>query len=44
MSDHKTEPSGIEQLLLWSDFIKERGSEVVDVENENLENCGKLSI
>lgn len=44
MPDYKNEPAGIEQLLPWSDFIKERCSEVVDAETENPENRGNLSI
>ena len=44
MLDYKNEPAGIEQLLPWSDFIKERCSGVVDAETENPENRGNLSI
>ena len=44
MPDYKNEPAGIEQLLPWSDFIKERCSGVVDTETENPENRGNLSI
>ena len=44
MLDYKNEPAGIEQLLPWSDFIKERCSRVVDAETENPENRGNLSI
>ena len=44
MPDYKNEPAGIEQLLPWSDFIKERCSRVVDAETENPENRGNLSI
>ena len=44
MPDYKNEPAGIEQLLPWSDFIKERCSGVVDAETENPENRGNLSI
>lgn len=44
MPDYKNEPAGIEQLLPWSDFIKERCSGVVDAETKNPENRGNLSI
>lgn len=44
MLDYKNEPAGIEQLLPWSDFIKERCSRVVDAETENPEKRGNLSI
>lgn len=44
MPDYKNEPAGIEQLLPWSDFIKEICSGVVDAETENPENRGNLSI
>ena len=33
MPDYKNEPAGIEMLLPWSDFIKERCSGLIDVEN-----------
>ena len=34
MPDYKNEPAGIEKLLPWSDFIKERCSRLIDVENQ----------
>ena len=33
MPDYKNEPEGIEQLLPWSDFIKEHCTGLIDVEN-----------
>jgi len=33
----KNEPAGIEKLLPWSDFIKERCSGLIDVENQTPE-------
>ena len=37
MPDYKNEPAGIEKLLPWSDFIKERCSGLIDVENQTPE-------
>ena len=37
MPDYKNEPAGIEKLLPWSDFIKERCSRLIDVENQTSE-------
>ena len=37
MPDYKNEPAGIENLLPWSDFIKERCSGLIDVENQTPE-------
>ena len=44
MPDYKNEPAGIEQLLPWSDFIKEKCSGVIDTENITPETRGNLSI
>ena len=33
MPDYKDEPAGIEKLLPWSEFIKEKCSGVMDTEN-----------
>ena len=38
MPDYKNEPAGIEQLLPWSDFIKEHCSGLADTENITPEN------
>ena len=37
MPDYKNEPAGIEKLLPWSNFIKERCSRLIDVENQTPE-------
>ena len=37
MPDYKNEPAGIEKLLPWSNFIKERCSGLIDVENQTPE-------
>ena len=37
MPDYKNEPVGIEKLLPWSDFIKERCSGLIDVKNQTPE-------
>ena len=44
MPDYKEEPAGIEQLMPWSDFIKERCSGITDTEKETPENRGNLVI
>ena len=44
MPDYKNEPAGIEQLLPWSDFIKERCSGITNLEKERPENRGSLPI
>ena len=44
MPDYKNEPAGIEQLLPWSDFIKERCSGITNLEKERPENRGNLPI
>lgn len=44
MPDYKNEPAGIDQLLLWSDFIKERCSGFIDIENQTPEHHEPLPI
>ena len=44
MPDYKNEPAGIEQLLPWSDFIKERCSGITDTEKIKPETRGNLPI
>mgnify|MGYP003305971657 FL=1 len=44
MPNYKNEPTGIEQLLPWSDFIKEKCSGIIDTENITPETRGNLSI
>lgn len=42
MPDYKNEPAGIEMLLPWSDFIKERCTGLIDIENITPENHEQL--
>lgn len=44
MPDYKNEPEGIEQLLPWSDFIKEHCTGLIDVENITAEKHEPLPI
>jgi transposase len=44
MPDYKNKPAGIEQLMPWSDFIKEKCSGVTDTSTEKPENRENLSI
>lgn len=44
MPDYKNEPVGIEQLMPWSDFIKEKCSGIIDTENITPETHGNLPI
>ncbi len=44
MPDYKNEPAGIEQLMPWSEFIKERCSGVMDTETETPANRGSIPI
>ena len=44
MPDYKNEPAGIEKLLPWSDFIKERCSGLIDVENQTSEHHEPLPV
>jgi transposase/uncharacterized coiled-coil protein SlyX len=44
MPDYKDEPAGIEQLMPWSDFIKERCSGIIDTEAETPESRGNLPV
>lgn len=43
MPDYKDEPAGVEAMMPWSDFIKERCSGVMDTETETPENRGEMS-
>ncbi len=43
MPDYQNEPAGIEQLLPWSDFIKEHCSGLADVETITAENRPSLT-
>ena len=44
MPDYKNEPAGIEKLLPWGDFIKERCSGLIDVENQTPEHHEPLPV
>ena len=44
MPDYKNESAGIEQLMPWSDFIKEHCSGTADTETITPENRGNLPI
>jgi len=44
MPDYQNEPEGIEQLLPWSDFIKEHCTGLIDVENITAEKHEPLPI
>ncbi|MCD8369872.1 MAG: IS66 family transposase [Clostridiales bacterium] len=44
MPDYKNEPAGVEALMPWSNFIKERCSGVMDTKTETPENRGQLPI
>ena len=44
MPGYKDRPEGIEQLLPWSDFIKERCSGLIDVETVTVEEHPALPI
>ncbi|MFR3282995.1 MAG: transposase domain-containing protein [Clostridium fessum] len=44
MPDYKNEPAGIEKLLPWSNFIKERCRGLIDVENQTPEHHEPLPI
>ena len=44
MPDYKNEPAGINQLMPWSEFIRERCSGVMDTETETPENRGSIPI
>ncbi len=43
MPDYKNEPAGVEAMMPWSDFIKERCCGVMDTETETPENRGQIS-
>lgn len=40
MPDYKEEPAGVEAMMPWSEFIKERCTRVMDTETETPENRG----
>lgn len=42
MPDYKNEPAGVEAMMPWSDFIKERCCGVMDTESETPENRGQI--
>lgn len=44
MPGYKNESAGIEQLLPWSDFIKEHCSGLIDVENVTVEEHPVLTV
>jgi len=44
MPDYKDEPAGVEAMMPWSDFIKERCSKVMDTETETPEKRGQIPI
>lgn len=44
MPDYKDEPAGIEQLLPWSEFIREHCSGVMDTETVTAETRGSLPL
>lgn len=44
MPDYKNEPAGVEAMMPWSDFIKERCSGVIDTTTETPENRGLIPV
>ena len=44
MPDYKQEPAGVEAMMPWNDFIKERCSKVMDTETETPENRGQIPL
>ena len=44
MPDYKEEPAGIEQLMPWSEFIKENCSGITDTEKTTPEKRGNLPV
>ena len=44
MPDYKDEPAGVEAMMPWSDFIKERCQGTMDVETETPENKGQIPV
>lgn len=44
MPDYKDKPAGVEAMMPWSEFIKERCSGVMDTETETPENRGQIPI
>ena len=44
MPDYKNEPAGVEAMMPWSEFIRERCNGVKDIEKETPENRGQISV
>ena len=44
MPDYKEEPAGVEAMMPWSEFIKERCTRVMDTETETPENRGQIPL
>ena len=44
MPDYKDKPAGVEAMMPWSNFIKERCSGVMDVSTETPENRGQIPL
>lgn len=44
MPDYKDEPAGVEAMMPWSDFIKERCQGTMDVETETPENKAQIPV
>ncbi|KLU68152.1 MAG: hypothetical protein RHS_0929 [Robinsoniella sp. RHS] len=44
MPGYKNGPDGIEQLLPWSDFIKEHCSRLIDVETVTVEDHPAMTV
>ena len=44
MPDYRQEPAGVEAMMPWNDFIKERCSKVMDTETETPENRWQIPL
>ena len=44
MPDYRQEPAGVEAMMPWNDFIRERCSKVMDTETETPENRGQIPL
>ena len=44
MPDYKEKPAGVEAMMPWSEFIKERCIRVMDTETETPENRGQIPL
>ena len=44
MPDYKDKPAGVEAMMPWSEFIKERCSGVMSTETETPENRGQIPV